>query len=212
MRFQIFTFSYFQIFNVIRMKIISFQDFIRRFHSGEEFVVFDTETTGLNTFHDDIIEIAGVVWHKDGILEKFEELIWVNPNKVNNEAQAIHGITPADLEGARKPEKVLNDFIKFAADRPLVAHNIKFDYEILNSNLIRNGLRPYQNDETACSLVYAKEQMIPGRLIELAGYYKVNTEDDSLHRAMYDVKVLIQILNKIMKENEPTDLQYSLIL
>jgi DNA polymerase III epsilon subunit family exonuclease len=194
------------------MKIIPFQDFIRRFHSGEEFVVFDTETTGLNTFHDDIIEIAGVIWHKDGILEKFEELIWVNPNKVTNEAQAIHGITPADLNGARKPEQVLDDFVKFSGNRALVAHNIKFDFDILNSNLVRSGLKPYQNDETACSLAYAKEQMMPGRLIDLATYYKVNTDSDSLHRAMYDVNVLTQVLNKIMKENEPEDMQYSLIL
>jgi len=194
------------------MKIIPFQDFIRRFHSGEEFVVFDTETTGLNTFHDDIIEIAGVIWHKDGILEKFEELIWVNPHKVNNDAQAIHGITPADLNEARKPEQVLGDFIKFAKDRPLVAHNIKFDFDILNSNLVRSGLKPYQNDQTACSLIYAKDMMLPGRLSELAGYYKVKTDDDSLHRAMYDVNVLIEILNKIMKENEPENMQYSLII
>jgi len=194
------------------MKIIPFQDFIRRFYSGEEFVVFDTETTGLNTFHDDIIEIAGAIWHKDGILEKFEELIWVNPNKVANEAQAIHGITPADLNEARKPEQVLGDFIKFAKERPLVAHNIKFDFDILNSNLVRGGLKPYQNDQTACSLIYAKDMMLPGRLSELAGYYKVKTDDNSLHRAMYDVNVLIEILNKIMKENEPEDMQYSLII
>jgi DNA polymerase III epsilon subunit family exonuclease len=194
------------------MKIIPFQDFVRRFHSGEEFIVFDTETTGLNTYHDDIIEIAGVIWHKDGILEKFEELIWVNPNKVTNEAQAIHGITEADIKDARKPDEVLNDFIKFCGDRTLVAHNIKFDYDILNSNLVRSGLKPYQNDETVCSLIYAREQMLPARLSELAGHYKVIVENESLHRAMYDVDVLIGILNKIMKENEPEDMQYSLIL
>jgi len=194
------------------MKIIPFQDFVRRYHSGEEFIVFDTETTGLNTYHDDIIEIAGVIWHKDGILEKFEEFIWVSPNKVMNEAQAIHGITPADIKDARKPDEVLNDFVKFCGDRTLVAHNIKFDYDILNSNLIKSGLKPYQNDETVCSLIYAREQMLPARLSELAGHYKVVVENESLHRAMYDVDVLIGILNKIMKENEPEDMQYSLIL
>lgn len=194
------------------MKIIPFQDLVRRYYSGEEFVVFDTETTGLNTYHDDIIEVAGSIWKKDGSVETFEELIWVSPNKMTSGAQAIHGISAKDVEDARKPDEVFNDFVKFCADRPLVAHNIRFDYPMLNSNLVRNGLRPYQNDEVACSLVYAKEQLLPGKLIELAKHYKVEMDTDNLHRAMYDVNVLLDILGKVMKENEPEDLQYSLIL
>ena len=194
------------------MKVIPFQDLVRRYYSGEEFIVFDTETTGLNTYHDNIIEIAGTIWNKDGLVETFEELIWTNPNKMINEAQTIHGISVEDVEKARKPEEVFSDFLKFCADRPLIAHNIKFDFPMLNSNLVRNGLRPYQNDEVACSLIYAKEQQLPGKLNKLAEYYKVDTNSDDLHRAMYDVKILMEILNKIMKENEPEDLQYSLIL
>lgn len=194
------------------MKIIPFEDFIRRFHSGEEFVVFDTETTGLNTYHDDIIEVGASIWKKDGKLEIFEELIWTNPNKMTTEAQEIHGITPEEVDKARKPDEVFEDFINFCADRAMVAHNIKFDFPMLNSNLIRSGLKPYQNDEVACSLIYAKEQQLPGKLIDLARHYKVDLESGSLHRAMYDVNVLLDVLNKIMKENEPDEMQYSLIL
>jgi len=194
------------------MKIIPFQDLIRRYYSGEEFIIFDTETTGLNTYHDDIVEVAGTIWRKNGEAETFEELIWVSPNKMTSEAQRIHGISAKDVENARKPDEVFGDFVKFCADRPLVAHNIRFDFPMLNSNLVRSGLRPYQNDEVACSLVYAKEQMLPGKLIELAMHYKVEMDTDNLHRAMYDVKVLLEILGKIMRENEPEDLQYSLVL
>ena len=194
------------------MKIIPFQDLVRRYYSGELFVVFDTETTGLNTYHDDIIEVAGSVWKKDGSVETFEELIWTNPNKMTSGAQAIHGISTEEVEKARKPDEVFNDFIKFCADRPLVAHNIRFDFPMLNSNLVKSGLKPYQNDEVACSLIYAKAQMLPGKLIELATHYKIEMDTDNLHRAMYDVNVLMEILGKIMKENEPEDLQYSLVL
>lgn len=194
------------------MKIIPFQDFVRRFHSGEEFVVFDTETTGLNTYHDDIVEIGAMTWKKDGQLDSFQELIWTNPNKMTAGAQAIHGISNADVENARKPEEVFNDFIEFCGDKALVAHNIRFDFPMLNSNLIRSGMRPYQNDDVACSLVYAKEQLLPGKLRDLATHYQVDIKSDNLHRALYDVEVLMEVLNKIMKENEPDELQYSLIL
>lgn len=194
------------------MEIIPFQDFIRRYHSGEDFIVFDTETTGLNTFHDDIIEVGARLWNKGGPQESFEELIWVNPNKMTQAAWEIHKIPMEEIEKARKPDEVLNDFIKFCGNKPLVAHNIRFDFPMLNSNLVRSGLRPYQNDQVACSMIYAKEQMLPGKLEELAQHYKVETQVDSLHRALYDVDVLIEVLNTIMKENEPEEMQYSLIL
>ena len=194
------------------MDIIPFQDFIRRYHSGEDFIVFDTETTGLNTFHDDIIEVGARRWNKEGPQDTFEELIWVNPNKITQASWEIHKIPMEEIEKARKPEDVLSDFIEFCGERPLVAHNIKFDFPMLNSNLVRSGLKPYQNDQVACSLVYAKEQMLPGKLGDLAKHYKVKTEADALHRALYDVNVLIEVLHTLLKEHEPDEMQYSLVL
>lgn len=194
------------------MKVITFQDFIQRFYSGEEFVVFDTETTGLNTFHDDIIEIGAQKWSKEGKLETFCELMWVNPNKITPGAWEVHKIPLEEIEAAKRPSEVLNDFIAFAGDRTLVAHNIKFDYPILNSNLVRNGLKPYQNDEVACSLIYARELQMPGKLSELAKHLKVTTQKDALHRALYDVGVLAEVLAVFMKAHEPKEMQYSLLI
>lgn len=194
------------------MDIIPFQDFIRRYYSGEDFIVFDTETTGLNTFHDDIIEVGARRWNKEGPQDSFEELIWVNPNKITQAAWEIHKIPMEDIEKARKPEEVLAEFLDFCGDRPLVAHNIKFDFPMLNSNLVRSGLKPYQNEQVACSLIYAKEQMLPGKLEELAKHLKIKAESDALHRALYDVNVLIEVLSTLMKEHEPEEMQYSLVL
>jgi len=194
------------------MEIIPFQDFIRRFYSGEDFIVFDTETTGLNTFHDDILEVGARRWNKTGPQESFEELIWVNPNKITPASLEIHRIPPEEVEKARKPEQVLNDFIKFCGNRPLVAHNIKFDFPMLNSNLVRSGLKPYQNEQVACSLMYAKDQMLPGKLEELAEHYRIETSPEALHRALYDVNILIEVLSLLLKEYEPEEMQYSLVL
>ena len=194
------------------MKVIPFYDLVRRYYSGEEFVLFDTETTGLNTYHDEIIEVAGAIWKKDGMIEKFQELIRVNPNKMMGEAAAIHKITVEDLQDARPADEVLADFVDFCGNRVMFAHNIKFDFPMLNSNLVRSGLKPYQNDDVACSLVYAKEQQMPGKLSELARHLKIETCGSDLHRAMYDVEVLMNVMNRIMKDNEPEEMQYSLIL
>jgi len=194
------------------MKIISFQDFIQRYYSGEEFIVFDTETTGLNTFHDDIIEIGAQKWSQEGKLGSFEKLMWVNPNKITPAAWEIHKIPLEEIEVADKPSDVLAEFVEFCGDRALVAHNVKFDFPMLNSNLVRNGLKPYQNDQVACSLVYAKEQQLPGKLGILAKHLKVKTNQAALHRALYDVDILVSVLNAFMRANEPEEMQYSLLI
>ena len=194
------------------MQIIPFQDLVRRYHSGESFVIFDTETTGLNTFHDDIVEVAGMIWQKNGELKTFQELMSVNTKKMSDGAWEIHKIPKEEIEKARKPAEVLSDFVAFCGNRSLIAHNIRFDYDILNSNLIKNGLKPYQNDHAACSLVYAKEQGKPGRLSELADFYNIFIKKGNFHRALYDVQVLVEIMDRLMKEYEPEELQYSLIL
>jgi len=193
------------------MEVITFEDFIKRFYSGEDFIVFDTETTGLNTFHDDIIEIGARKWNKNGTQESFSELIRVNPNKISPAAWEIHKIPLEEIEKARNADEVLADFVEFCANKPLLAHNIKFDFPMLNSNLVRMGLKPYQNNQVACSLIYAKGKMLPGKLSELAKYYGIKAKTDSLHRALYDVDVLLEVLGKFVKENEPEEMQYSLI-
>ena len=174
--------------------------------------MFDTETTGLNTYHDEIIEVGATIWSKEGNQESFQELMYVHENRISPGARAVHRIEQTEINEARQPKEVLADFLDFCKGRALVAHNIRFDFPMLNSNLIRHGLTPYPNDEVACTLIYAKEQQLPGKLSELAGHYKVRTDDDDLHRALYDVKVTTKVLGKVMKENEPEDLQYSLIL
>jgi len=194
------------------MQLIPFQDLVRRYHSGEGFILFDTETTGLNTFHDDIVEVAGVIWQKGLAPKAFQELMSININKMSEGAWEVHKIPKEDIEQARDPREVLKDFKEFCGNRPLIAHNIRFDFEILNSNLVKSGLTPYPNDQVACTLAYAREQSMPGRLSELADHYKVDVKQNNLHRALYDVEVLKAVLDKMMKEHETEELQYSLIL
>jgi len=194
------------------MKLIPFHDLVRRYFSGEGFVIFDTETSGLNTYHDDIVEVAGLIWQKGQEPKKFQELIRVNTNKISGGAWDIHKIPKKEIEKARSPQEVLSDFVAFADNRALIAHNAKFDIDILNSNLIRHGLKPYPNEWVADSLVYAKEQMRPGKLCDLASSHKIKITQGNLHRALYDVNLLTEVMDAMMKANEPKEMQYSLIL
>src|SRR6185312_727184 len=95
-----------------------------------EYVAFDLETTGLVADTERVVEIGAVRFDSSGAeLGRFECL--VNPlRSMPPGAQAIHGISDADLAGASTAETVLPGFLAFLGDpetTTLLAHNSSFD-------------------------------------------------------------------------------------
>ena len=95
-----------------------------------EFVVFDTETTGLAPSKDRIVELAAIRF-VDGIpTEVFDTFI--NPEKtIPAEASAINHITNEMVKDAPTISEVLPSFEAFVGKSPLVAHNLEFDLKFL---------------------------------------------------------------------------------
>ncbi len=102
------------------------------------YVVFDTETTGLQPARDKIIEI-GCVIIEDNCLQKektFVEL--VNPQRpIPGHASHITGITNTMVAEKRTLPEVLHDFMEFTGNRVLVAHSAPFDMAFLNREVGR---------------------------------------------------------------------------
>ena len=107
------------------------------------FVVFDTETTGLNPSEgDEIIQIGAIRIVNGRILqdETIDQLI--DPQRaVPPSSVEVHGIRPELLNGQPTIAEALPIFHRFCEDSVLVAHNAAFDMKFLQLKEAETGLR-----------------------------------------------------------------------
>ena len=117
------------------------------------FVVFDTETTGMNPSRgDEIISIGAVVVARGRIVagEVFETL--VDPGvPVSAASTKVHGLTDSDLAQQPRIAEALAAFARFTEDAVLVAHNASFDVEFLRQKEAATGVALRQ--PVLCTLV-----------------------------------------------------------
>ncbi len=103
---------------------------------GVEFVAIDLETTGLDSKKDEIIEIAAVRFVNGQVKGRFNT--FVKPRgSLPKYIEILTHITAHDLKNAPRVGEALEDFLPFVEGAVLVGHNIPFDLDFLNANLIR---------------------------------------------------------------------------
>lgn len=120
-------------------------------HWSDTLVVFDTETTGLDTrFARIVTSFVGLIDETGAVTQAHSWL--VNPGvPIPEQASAIHGITtdkavskgrPA-AEAVREIRDVLAGYLSRLV--PVVAYNASYDFSILHHEAIRYGIDPIVN-------------------------------------------------------------------
>ena len=113
----------------------------------EEFVVFDIETTGLNSHTNEIIEIGAVKIKAGRIVDRYSQLI--NPGRpIPYHITEITSITDEQVANEPKIDKVIGKFVDFVGDAVLVAHNAPFDM-----GFIKRDIKKYLSIDYQCSVI-----------------------------------------------------------
>ena len=113
------------------------QDFIQTY-DREEIVVFDTETTGLNVFEDDIIQIAAEKIRQGRSVAKFSVYIETDrpiPERLGDIVNPI--IEERRHQNILTHGEALRLFLDFAGNSVLLGHNAEYDYHIMDHNMRR---------------------------------------------------------------------------
>ena len=167
--------------------------------SPSSFVVFDIETTGLDSLENEIIEIGAIKVEDGKIKDTFNHLIKPS-HPINSFITDLTGITNEMVENKESIEEVLDKFIKFIGNDILVGHNVNFDI-----NFIYDHAEKYNNhilDNDFVDTLRLARQLIPElphhRLSDLADYY--NIDKTGHHRALKDVEMTLEVYNHLQEE------------
>ena len=170
----------------------------------DTYVVFDIETTGFSAIYDKIIEIGAVKVEKGVITDKFSR--FVNPERpIPYRIEELTKINDSMVMDADTIEKVLPEFLDFAKDCVLVAHNAEFDMSFIMHNATRLG---YEYDFT-----YADTVTLARALIPTIGKYKLDNVAKALniplenhHRAVDDAGCTARIFEKFIEMLKERDI------
>ena len=159
-------------------------------------IVLDTETTGLDPLRGDrLVEVGcvelfnrmptGVTFHR-----------YFNPERdMPAEAFAVHGLSTEFL--ADKPffHEVVEEFLAFIGDAPLVIHNASFDVSFINAELDRIKRPPIARERLVDTLLLARRKHpgVSNRLDDLCSRYAIDNSRRTKHGALLDSELLAEV-------------------
>ncbi|MBL4559842.1 MAG: 3'-5' exonuclease [Labilibaculum sp.] len=165
------------------------------------FVVFDTETTGLNPKTDRILSIGaiGLKGNCISIADSFDQFLI--QNHFNKDTVAIHGILKEGKTTKISEKEALEAFIIYIGNSVLVAHHAAFDLAMINRGLKRMGLPKLKNKCLDTGNLYKKLKEKPQKHIGLdALCIEFNITAHDRHTAAGDAYITALLFLKIVSK------------
>jgi DNA polymerase-3 subunit epsilon len=122
-----------------------------------EYIVLDTETTGLNPKKDEILSIGAVKIINNKIITSKSFEIFIKPsNKISAKSISIHHILPDELSNSVNINEALEELFLFIKNLPIVGYYISFDINILNTYTKKYIGTKLINEQIEISSMYYK--------------------------------------------------------
>ena len=163
------------------------------------YAIIDIETTGGKFHEEHIMEIAVFVFDGKQIVDQFITL--VNPQaKIQQYVSKITGITEKMVLRAPKFYEIAKRIVKLTEGCVFVAHNVKFDYRVVQLEFERLGFDYHRKTLDTITLA---EQLIPG-----LKSYGLETVCDELgisntnrHRAEGDARATVELFKLLLEKD-----------
>ena len=169
-------------------------------------IVLVTETTGISPRDGHrIIEI--------GALELMHHLptgnklhIYINPERdIDDGAMVVHGLTSEFLRDKPLFAEIVDEFLSFIGDAPLVIHNASFDIGFINAELDKTQHPLLTMDRAIDTLAMARKKF-PGaqaNLDALCRRFEIDNSHRGLHGALVDADLLASVYVELLGGRQP---------
>lgn len=169
-------------------------------------IILDTETTGLDPGQGHRLVEIGCVEICNYIPTGRTFQIYINPERdMPAQAFAVHGLSEIFLKQFPPFAKVVQPFLDFIEDHPLVIHNASFDMKFIQAELVAIGL-PTLVNPIIDTLMMARKKFpgAPASLDMLCKRFQINNTHRSKHGALLDAEILAQVYLELSGGRQPT--------
>ena len=164
-------------------------------------IVIDTETTGLDPSSGHRIVEIGCIELLNAIPTGQHYHVYLDPERdMPEEAFRVHGLSIEFLAGQPKFAEVVEAFLAFVGDAPLVAHNAEFDMRFINAELKAHGFATIGLERVVDTLTLARRRH-PGAansLDALCQRYGVDLSRRVKHGALLDAEILAEVYAELL--------------
>jgi DNA polymerase III subunit epsilon len=163
-------------------------------------IVLDTETTGLDPAQGHrLVEIAGVEL-RYGVSTGQTFHVYLNPQRdMPDEAYRVHGLSAEFLSNHPLFADIVDDFLSFIGDSPIVIHNAEFDMRFLNAelDLIKRPRIPFERAIDSLILARRKHPGASNSLDALCARYRIDASRRVKHGALIDAQILAEVYSEL---------------
>ena len=165
---------------------------------GKTFVVFDVETTDLDTNTCKIIELSAIKIKDGNWVEEFST--FANPGmKIPPNIIDLTSITQDMVDSQPSFSDILPDFLHFCKDAILVVHNQEYDIKIIARYCREEGYK--FDNKVHCTLALSNKflpHLKSHKLVKVGEYF--GYQNKHAHRAIGDVEVTAKIFCKLAEK------------